>query len=162
MQLVLKLGTGERGGGVQKLLNQGIFKSFIRRNESGAGKPPNLVDFEPIVCQKAGREVHGYEATVLVDICDGILEAKNTLRLTPKQEITAKQCEALVRVFAKTGIIALVHEATGYQEVREKTLQEILKGYIAEEVLEWQKTFHSPFYEQMSTTKFLSHLSTTK
>ena len=45
-------------------------------------------------------------------------------------------------------IIALVDEATGYQYTREKDeLQKILKAYIAEELLPWQKRFPDEFFK---------------
>lgn len=72
---------------------------------------------------------------MLVDIADGILEARSHIKLSPRQEIIADQCEILIRSFAKVGIIALVDEATGYQKVREETLQTILKLYISNEIL---------------------------
>ncbi|MEG7979188.1 MAG: hypothetical protein NY202_04815 [Mollicutes bacterium UO1] len=50
--------------------------------------------------------------------------------------MVSEQSKIILRVIAKTGIIGLIDEATGYQEVREKRLKEILKGYIVEEVLE--------------------------
>jgi hypothetical protein len=48
------------------------------------------------------------------------------------------------------GIIALVEEATGYQDVRDrKALQQILDQYIGKELAKWAKRFPNEFYEQM-------------
>ena len=48
------------------------------------------------------------------------------------------------------GITALVDEATGYQYEREKDeLQKILKAYISEELLQWQKTFPEKYYQEI-------------
>jgi hypothetical protein len=42
----------------------------------------------------------------------------------PFKSHIAKQCELLVRAFARVGIVALVDEVTGYQEIRDReTLQ---------------------------------------
>lgn len=72
-------------------------------------------------------KINGYEATILLDICDGFLDARKNIKLSPRQEIIAHQAEILMRSFAKVGIIALVDEATGYQYKREKDeLQKIL------------------------------------
>ncbi|CAG8522013.1 16987_t:CDS:2 [Racocetra persica] len=77
-------------------------------------------------------------------------EARKNMDLSPRQAIIAAQGEILVRSFAKIGLIALVDEATGYQYEREKAeLQAILKTYIAEEILEWQKTFQLDFYKEI-------------
>ena len=76
-----------------------------------------------------------------------MLFQKLEVKLSQRQEIIAKQCEILIRSFAKVGIIALVDEATGYQYQREKDeLQIILETFISKELLKWQKTFPDLFY----------------
>ena len=48
------------------------------------------------------------------------------------------------------GIIALVDEATGYQEVRDRlALQAILEKYISRELMPWTKRFPDEFYKEM-------------
>ena len=97
----------------------------------------------------------GYDAELLPTICDIYLEARETGSiLTPPQQIIAKKCEILVRGFARIGIIALVDEATGYQEVRaRKALEEILDKFIAEELRKWAKTFPDEFYKEVFRLK---------
>lgn len=85
-----------------------------------------------------------------MDICDAFLEARKHINLSPRQAIIAEQCEILMRSFAKIGIIALVDEATGYQYDRERDeLQKILRSYISEELLPWQKRFPDIFYTEL-------------
>ena len=56
----------------------------------------------------------------------------------------------MIRGFARVGIIALIGEATGYQYDREKDeLQKILKAYISEALLPWQKRFSDTFYREL-------------
>lgn len=106
--------------------------------------------YSPIICYKGEQKIHGYEATILVDICDAFLEARKHINLSSRQEIIATQCEILMRSFARVGITALVDEATGYQYDREKDeLQKILRAYISEELLPWQKTFPDIFYKEL-------------
>jgi P63C domain len=135
-------GSQKSGTRLKRYLSQKSLNLFIYK-----GKKAD--HYDPIICYERGQKIHGYEATRLVDFCDGILEARKYIELDKRQKIIAAQCEILVRSFAKVGIIALIDEATGYQKVREKTLQEILKLYISEEILKWQKTFHDGFYEQI-------------
>lgn len=98
----------------------------------------------------SGIIAHGYEATILADLCDVVLEAREKGKLNYQQDHIAKQCEILVRGFAKIGIIALVDEATGYQAVRERAaLQEILDKYLQREFAAWAKTFPDEFYRQI-------------
>ncbi len=44
----------------------------------------------------------GYEATILPDICDAILDARKHGKLTPPKQAVADQCEILTRAFAKS------------------------------------------------------------
>ena len=97
-----------------------------------------------------GRRLLGYEATLLADICDAVLEARKHDALTEKQQHIAAQCEILVRGFARVGIIALVDEATGYQADRARdALATILEAFVAKELRKWVKTFPSQFYQEM-------------
>ncbi len=106
--------------------------------------------FAPIECYKGNQKINGYEATVLADICEAFLEARQNLELSTRQKIIADQCEILIRSFARVGIIALVDEATGYQYEREsQELQKVLKSYINNELLPWQKKFPDDFYKQI-------------
>jgi hypothetical protein len=93
---------------------------------------------------------YGYEATILAEICEAVLKARADGRLQKQQEHIARQCEILVRGFARVGIIALVDEATGYQEARDRdALHRILEAYISKELLPWTKRFPDEFYAQL-------------
>ncbi len=97
-----------------------------------------------------GSLAYGYEASVLADICEAVLAARQAGVLQEQQLHIAERCEILVRGFARVGIIALVDEATGYQKERERNeLQKILEKYIATELLPWVKTFPDEYYEQL-------------
>ena len=62
----------------------------------------------------------GYEATLLLDICDAYLRARDAKALAPNQQDIAKQAEIITRACAKVGIIALIDEATGYGAFKRK------------------------------------------
>lgn len=105
---------------------------------------------DPIVCYDGNQKINGYRAEALADICDIFLEARKHIELSTRQKIIADQCEILMRAFARVGIIALVDEATGYQNEREHfELQKILSAYISDEVLKWQLTFTDDFYREI-------------
>lgn len=97
-----------------------------------------------------GKVTYGYEATILADICDVILAARKAGVLQKQQDHIAEQCEILVRGFARVGIIALVDEATGFQQDRAKdALARILEAFIAQELQPWVKTFPNDFYREL-------------
>lgn len=100
--------------------------------------------------QRGGGVVLGYPATILPEICDAVLAARQAGALQKQQQHLADQCEALVRAFAKVGIVALVDEATGYQKDRERDeLHRLLSAYLTEERLAWAKRFPDEFYKQI-------------
>ena len=108
----------------------------------------------PILFKASSSVAYGYPATILADICDAVLEAREAGRLDSQQVRLAQRCEVLVRGFARIGIIALVDEATGYQRVREeRALATILEKFIAKELQAWTKTFQYEFYEQIFRLK---------
>lgn len=104
-------------------------------------------EFLPLL---GGRSAFAYDATVLADICDVVLAARRAGLLTPRQTVLAEHCEILMGAFARVGIIALVDEATGYQEIRDQqALQLILDQYIRKEFAVWAKRFPEAFYRQI-------------
>lgn len=101
-----------------------------------------------------GTVATGYEATILPDLCDAVLEARRAGALRRDQLHIANACELLVRALARVGIIALVDEATGYQEIRDRrALEEILNKYISEELRKWTKTFPDEYFKQIFRLK---------
>lgn len=97
-----------------------------------------------------GGRAQGYEAEVLVDLCEAVLAARAAGVLQKQQLPIAQSCEVIIRGLARVGIVALVDEVTGYQEVRKRdALHKILEAYIAPELMTWAKRFPDSFYEEM-------------
>ena len=103
----------------------------------------------------SGSVQQGYDANILPALCDVYLKARTDNVLGEKQKPLALQAEIIVRSLAKVGITALVDEATGYQEVRDRiALQRILERYLLEEYQKvWSKRFPNEFYEEMFRLK---------
>jgi hypothetical protein len=101
-----------------------------------------------------GAIAYGYEATIIADLCEAVLAARNAGDLAPQQRHIAVRCEILVRGFARTGIIGLVDEATGYQEVRDRrALEDILNKYLAEELRKYTQTFPDTYFSEVFRIK---------
>ena len=98
----------------------------------------------------SGGPADGYPATILVEICDAILKAHSDGKTTSRQLELVKRAEILFRGFAIVGIIGLIDEATGYQQIRnERALATIIEKFIAKEFQAWTKTFPIEFYEEI-------------
>jgi hypothetical protein len=151
MLVALKMsqGTATKGGG-DRLAN---FASTKAINPFVSDNLRQMIT-EPIRFKLNAQLAYGYEATILPELCDAVLAARQEGKLNYQQDHIAKQAEILVRAFARVGIIALVHEATGYQEIRDReALQEILKRYISEDLMIYLKTFPMEFYKQIFRLK---------
>lgn len=141
------------GSRLKRLFNYRAFKPIFA----------NKLDpdqFQITKCKKGQTLVHGFSGPLLIDLCDAIIEVKNTphLKLTVRQQIIAKQAEIIIRTVAKVGIIALIDEATGYQEVRDRlALQKILDKYLKDEWAKWTKTFPNEFYKHLFRLKGLPY-----
>lgn len=97
-----------------------------------------------------GRRAFGYSAELLPKVCDVFLDAEKAGVLTSNQKHIAEKAHILVRGLAHIGIIGLVDEATGYQEVRDKhALQAILDAFLRKELAAWAKRFPDEFYEHI-------------
>ena len=117
---------------------------FIPKELTASTTP---VEFRPI---GGGRKAYGYRAELLPQVCSVYLEARSADALLPSQLHIAEQVERLLLGLATVGIIALVDEATGYQEIRRKrALAKIIEKYIAPDLRTWTKTFPDEFYERI-------------
>ncbi len=97
-----------------------------------------------------GGRAKGYRAELLPVVCELYLKARQAGTLPPNQEAIARQAEILVRGLARVGIIALVDEATGYQEVRARdALTKILEAFVDKELQAWVRTFPDDYYTEM-------------
>ena len=100
----------------------------------------------------------GMEASQFVELCDLYIEAAEQGLLRPNQLPLAKRSQAFVRACAKVGIIALVDEATGYQQVRAKrALQLKLQAFIADEIQEWARMFPESFWLQLARLEGINY-----
>src|SRR5712692_2270672 len=142
--LTKAIGMKGRGQGTARIPTHPTLKAFI-------GADLALSIGNPIQFTSNNLPTTGFEATILLQICDAILTARDADVLKTEQEQRyAKAADTLMRAFATVGIIALVDEATGYQAEREKDeLQKILSAYISPELMPWTKRFPPEFYEQM-------------
>lgn len=142
---VVGLLTGNKKGGLSRYLSAANLEPYVPEKFKTGIFDDTAIAFE-LECRKA----HGFEAEDIVDICKMYMTARRANALLPSQIHLASQAEIIVLSLAKVGITALIDEATGYQEVRDrKALQAILDQYLAKELAAWAKRFPDEFYAEM-------------
>jgi hypothetical protein len=143
--LTRAIGMKGRGQGTARIA------SLLERKGSGDNELALAIQ-NPVVFDGGGPlPTQGYEAHLLADLCQAILDARESgLLETAQEKRYGIACYILSKSFMKVGIDALVDEATGYQEVRDRlALQAILDKYLRKELAAWAKRFPDEFYEQL-------------
>ncbi len=136
------------GNFIDSKLNQFIDDDALEKIKSP-------ISFKRVGSGGSAPETNGFDATVLIDICDSLMQASKVEAFLTEQQIKyAMAAESIIRSVAKMGIIALVDEATGYQYEREKdALQKIIDKYLHDERRKWSKTFPDDFWFKLVKTK---------
>lgn len=144
--LLEMLNGNKSGGDLEAYLSVQAFQPFINIQ----AVTERMVAFWLPETERMGSSAKGLPADLVIDICAGLVQAldENTNqestspRLTAKQISIAAKASMFLAACAKTGLDALVDEATGYQYERaDDALQLKLKLYLAEEMRKWEKTF---------------------
>ena len=138
-----KGGTGVRAGAVPAFLSAANLEPYIG---------PDLRELaDPILyAPESGGRSYGYRAEILPAVCEVYLEAREDGGLRKNQEPAARAAEILIRGLARVGIIALIDEATGYQEIRARNeLAKILESYVQAEFRPWIKKFPDDFFREI-------------
>ena len=125
-----------------------VLKPFISDDLRASTKPIFYLS-------KSGQRAVGYDALLLPKVCNVYLDFRNA-ELTKhgaiprRYEHIIRACDMLSRGLQEVGIIGIVDEATGFQEVRDRlALQEILDRYLLRELAAWAKRFPDQFYRQI-------------
>ena len=101
-----------------------------------------------------GGTGYGFRAEALPQVCNVYLKARDNKSLLPSQVHIAAKADMLVRGLAQTGIVALVDEATGYQQVRARdALQAYLERFLRAELAAWVKAFPDEFFQEIYRLK---------
>ncbi len=149
-----KAGTGilSTVDGIPYFLQADVLKPFISEEL--------LASTTPIFFRtKTGKKMVGYDAVLLPSVAEVYLKMRDQYLSENKQipnqyKHIVAACDLVIRGLAHIGIVALVDEATGYQEVRDrKALQKILDKYLTDEYAKWTKTFPDEFYKELFRLK---------
>lgn len=152
MQKTLGFSSTSSGSALTNLVNSRLIDYLP---EATMNILHNPFEFDRLGKGGSAPSTYGYDATILIDICDALIQAKKEGKLLTKaQNKYAEHAEMIIRSVAKVGIIALIDEATGYQAKREKNaLQKILDKFLKNEANKWSKTFPDQFWEKLLKIK---------
>ena len=125
-----------------------VLKPFIDKDLEESTKPI-------FYRTKSGGRGVGYDARILPRVANVYLKfrdaaLKNKGKIPVRYIKIIESADLLVRALADVGIVALVDEATGFQDVRQRfALQEVLDAFLRKELAAWAKRFPDEFYRQI-------------
>lgn len=146
--LTAAIGMKGRGQGVGRIRAMKAVKSYENNGLAMAiAEPIKFLGGSP----RVGETSDGFEAGVLQDLCEALLQSRDMgLLVTEHEKRYAQFADTLIRAFARVGIVALVDEATGYQSERpQDALQVYLEKLIQKDLAVWVKKFPDEFYENI-------------
>lgn len=110
---------------------------------------------EPISYLTANGQIgNGIRAELIPQILEVWRKARDAGALTAAQQRFAAIADTIGRGLETLGIIALIDEATGYQDVRRKdAIARILEAFVAKELRKWIPTFPLSFFRQVCRLK---------
>ena len=136
------------GVNLPAFLAAGNINEFISSDLATASTP---VKFK---APARGPVAYGYRAELLPQVCEVYLQAQDAGVLLRSQRHIAERAQFLIRGLATVGIIALVDEVTGYQEIRDRLdLNKILDRFLLKERAKWAKRFPDDFYREIFRIK---------
>jgi len=92
-------------------------------------------------------KLHGFDVTLLIDVCKAIVAAEANGDLTHQQQGIAQQAHVILNASAKAGIKGLVYALSGYDATKEEAIA-AFKFYVREEAREYEKEFSPALYAQ--------------
>lgn len=111
---------------------------------------------KPIIFQRTGSaaenpisdQTHGYDATVLIDICTSVIAARNDGKLTgARYDKMVQHAQIILSASAKSGIRGLVYALAGYNPSTQEVI-DAFKLYVQEEAKKYEPEFPNELYAQ--------------
>jgi hypothetical protein len=143
------IGFSKRGDRLVGFINSQNMAQYIGRELRAKIENPIIVQRVGSAAGSAvGEETHGYNATILIDICTAILDAQKDGKLSsPRYEKMVAQAQIILGASAKSGIQSLVYALSGYNPTAQEVI-DAFKSYIQEEAKKYEPEFPSELYMQ--------------
>lgn len=110
-----------------------------------------------------GVKNYGYRAEVIPTVCEVYIKAEKDGKLAHNQVRMAEISSLIIQSLATVGIIGLIDEATGYQQIRPRdALEAYFNKILTKELTAWCKRFPDEYYANIYKLKGWPEFSTSK
>ena len=132
------LGLSEGGAKFERTLSSKTISPYLSQNvRDEIDNPIKFIGF--------GGEHHGYDVTLLIDVCNAYLRAEKD-GVIENDHPAVKQSHIILSASAKSGIKGLVYALANYDPTRQEIIDSY-KLYVQEEAQEYAKRFPDKLYE---------------
>jgi hypothetical protein len=140
--------SSQSGGKFPQLINSKTISEYLGPELKEKLKNPLIFQGPAMVPMgmPSINKLHGFDVTLLIDVCKAIIAVEADGKLKKNQERIATQAHIILNASAKAGIKGLVYALSGYDVTREEVLQH--SSYMREEAREYEKEFPDQLYEQ--------------
>ena len=152
LQKILGINTRENSGKKLVSVSGKTLENLVISFKKNEKCPDEVNDIERVFRQEViqfvrigtggstPKHTNGFEATFLMDICHFLQDVYLAGILPEKHNELHARATIISRAFAKSGIIAIIDEATGYNKAKDE-YRKLFKQFILEEAREWKKEF---------------------
>lgn len=168
--MAIALGFSEGGSRLPRFVGSKKIANYVGPElREKLGKPVIFQGFTPGLKVSGAPIAHGYDVTLLIDLCKAIIKANDAGVLQDRHANIAKQAQIILSASAKAGIKGLVYALAGYRPQVEEVIQ-AFKLYVQEEAkkyeaefpnelyLQWQRLYNIPLPERGNPWQFM-HLT---
>lgn len=142
------LGMGKSGGSRLPSFLQGkTISRYVGHELKEKLSKPLVFQATPPGTGTLSATVHGFDVTILIDLCKAIMAAETDGSLLRSQANIAKQAHVIVNASAKAGIQGLVYALSGYDATKEEVVA-AFKFFVQEEAREYEREFPNQLYEE--------------
>lgn len=100
----------------------------------------------PYALSDGAFECEYYSETLLVDFANLIISLRRGRALDRSWSIYAENCERLLQGLAKTGLTAMIDQATGYNPQKDE-YRKLFEEFISQSSTKWAKEFPDSFFD---------------
>lgn len=144
----IALGYSEGGSRFSTLIKGKVLSEYLGRELTEKIEKPII--FQSIQVGENSpppSKTHGYDVSILIDVCKAIVQAENEGKLRKSQENLAIQAHIILGASAKAGIKGLVYALAGYNPSTEEVIS-AFKAYVQEEAKKYEQEFPNELYMQ--------------
>jgi hypothetical protein len=139
------LGLSSRGNAFPRFLASKAMEPFIGAQLRNKIEQPLRFQWDGGGALRTISVVHGFDATLLVDVCKAIIAAEAEGKLNRQQRHVAQQAHTILGASAKAGIKGLVWALAGYNPMAQEVI-EAFKAYVQEEARKYEREFPNELY----------------